>query len=397
MNTNDPHQKEQYSQYAAQLIAGYIRNDLSESQQAELEIWLAENPAHHLIFKDFMDVETRLNSLRTYTAYNTEKQLAKLQQLMVTKRKNDFGKVVLWPSWQKVIAVAAVLFIVFTTGLFYYMQYSGNKRGELIIQPMTNMATLETADGKKLELSSQQKEILVGQNSITYSTGGKVINEQASESMLSLSVPAGGSYQIVLSDGTKVRLNAASHLKFPGKFSDRMRVVELEGEGYFEVTHDVKRPFLVKSGKQLVKVLGTVFNINTYSALSIVKTTLINGSVNVENVIDEHSLLLMPGQQSVMADNGSLKKRIVVLADEVAWINKAISFNNKSFVDIMNEISRSYGIEVIYEGPIPEVQLFGSINHSNNLSSVMRVLIASDISARLEGRKLIVSKANHLK
>ncbi|SDL10199.1 FecR family protein [Pedobacter sp. ok626] len=393
MNTNNPHQKEQYSRYVAQLIAGHIRKNLSESQQADLQIWLEDDPANLLIFKDFMDVETRLSSLRTYTAYDTESQLAKLEQLMgVADPETEVLKPALWLSWKRVVAVAAVVFIVFAAGMFFYIQLFVAKGEESQIQPMTNMATLQTANGKIMELSNQQEGILVGQDNITYSAGGKVIDDYPSATMLSLSVPVGGNYQVVLPDGTKVRLNAASQLKFPGKFSDSTRTVELEGEGYFEVTHDVKKPFLVKSGKQLVRVLGTVFNINTYSRQSTVKTTLINGSVRVINVNNQTSLLLKPGQQSIMPGDGISQKKIVDVAEEVAWIHKAISFNDKSFADIMDEISRSYGIEVVYEGPIPDVQLFGSINHSDNLSSVLKVLIASDVIPRLEGRKLIISK-----
>src|SRR5690606_30339212 len=206
------------------------------------------------------------------------------------------------------------------------------------IDPGSNRATLTLADGTKVDLSSAQDGIIVGDGGITYSDGSGILDNRQQTTgngqtspmsdvsrLMSLSTPKGGTYQIVLPDGSKVWLNAASTLRYPVRFSGDTRTVFLEGEGFFEVSqqgsspsgirpsrtaHSKQQPapFIVKTRGQETVVLGTAFSISAYPDQEAVKTTLANGSVRVTSlkgitadqspVTNHQSLILAPGEQS---------------------------------------------------------------------------------------------------
>ena len=218
--------------------------------------------------------------------------------------------------------------------------------------------------------------------------------------MLSAATPLGGTYQITLSDGTRVWLNAGSSLKFPATFTGRERRVELQGEAYFEVAKVLKPErisFIVTTDKQQVEVLGTHFNINSYIDESNTKTTLLEGSVRVsllgEKSIANHDIAtLLPNQQSVVNSTGILVKQINA-EEAVAWKNGYFDFNEEKLENIMNKISRWYDVTVIYENPALKEQTFtGNISKFTKVSEVLKKLALSKVlQFKIDRRKIIVT------
>lgn len=219
-----------------------------------------------------------------------------------------------------------------------------------------------------------------------------------------ISTPRGGTYQILLPDGTRVWLNAETSLKFPTSFQGTAdRRVELSsGEAYFEVSKDKQHPFVVVSNGQEVKVLGTHFNINSYDAE--VKTTLFEGSVNVRQLLPkggrgagngnlkEKGIVLKPGEQSLVYQN-TLKVYAADVEAAQAWKNGNFLFRAESIESIMRKISYWYDMEVVYVEPKSREKFTGLVARNRKLSEILKLLeLSGQVKFRIEGRRVYVTK-----
>ncbi|WP_353197654.1 FecR domain-containing protein [Parapedobacter defluvii] len=268
------------------------------------------------------------------------------------------------------------------------------------VRPGGNKATLTLADGRTIDLSEAQSGIVVGDNGITYQNQPEeIVNLKAGVvNPLALSTPRGGTYQLTLSDGTVVWLNAASTLTYPSRFIGDERTVELEGEGYFEVAKSTV-PFKVKTLGQEVEVLGTAFNISAYTNQPETKTTLVEGRVKV-TLLDPDSdrdagssRILAPGQQATKS--GSVLALHTVDTDSyTAWKNGYFNFDGLTPAAAFTQLERWYDIEVVYQGKVPTMRFFGVFNRGKPLSSVLAMLKESGLDFKItqQGgkRKLLV-------
>jgi len=205
-----------------------------------------------------------------------------------------------------------------------------------------------------------------------------------------LSIPAGGEYEVVLSDGTHVWMNAASSLSYPERFDSKERVVSLHGEAYFEVAHDTSRPFKVVTAKQVVQVLGTHFNINAYDDDTKTVTTLLEGVVRVSSAAKQ--AVIKPGQQASSDGRNDLEVANANIRSALAWKNGMIEFQDTSLPQLMRQIARWYNIKVEYEGPQRKDLFTGGISRHSKLSALLNILRANDIqfSMREEGTQKIL-------
>lgn len=284
-------------------------------------------------------------------------------------------------------------------------------QAENIILPGVNKAVLTLADGSVLVLDEKTKGLLGTQANvaITKSTGGRVSYEIAKHKNYTgnavayniITTPRGGQYQLNLSDGTKVWLNAASTLRFPVAFKGDKRVVELTGEAYFEVNpkplagkRKSKIPFLIKTHHQLVTVLGTHFNVNAYDDEPDTKTTLLKGSVKVTKLTSQRSAILKPGQQSMTIDSTAITGITVINVDasqSIEWQKGYFSFDHESVESIMRKISRWYNIDVDYKGNIRYRKFGGRISKFENISEVLQVMEKTQvIHFEIQGRRIVV-------
>lgn len=260
------------------------------------------------------------------------------------------------------------------------------------IKPGTNRAIL-TVGNKTIDLATNKTGIAVG-NVITYNDGEKI----ADAGKLSLlTTPRGGQYQLTLSDGSKVWLNAASSIKFPSKFTGDKREVEVTGEVYMEIAKNVKRPFFVHTKKTMVQVLGTSFNINAYEDEEKESTTLVEGSIKVGRIPlekgdrEEGSVVLTPGQAAEITNNSQQTTyKAVDLNQTLAWKNGLFYFNGENLETIMKQLARCYDVDVIYEGAVPDKHFGGMISRNKNLNEVLSVLEVSGVHFKVDGKKVIV-------
>ena len=309
-------------------------------------------------------------------------------------------------------AISAAAIVIIGIWVFHSSQNKPLKNSivkhvvESTIVPGGNKAILTLADGRKISLTDANNGSLAEQSGIRVTkvadgqliytalnlpSGSLGLRHQTSE-YNTIETPKGGQYQVLLPDGSKVWLNAASSLKYPTSFSLlKERRVELNGEAYFEVAKDKFHPFLVKTINQEVEVLGTHFNINSYGDEGSIKTTLSEGSVKIKgsNGFNE---ILKPGQQATMTHDG-LKVENVDSDLAFAWKRNQFVFESDDIQYIMRMIARWYNVEVEYEGVIPKNKFGGAVSRFENVSEVLKSLESTGrVKFRIEGRRIFVSK-----
>lgn len=253
---------------------------------------------------------------------------------------------------------------------------------------------LDNAPVGKLAMQDGYEIVKVKEGLIAYhNIAGRTSDRQSYNTNI-LTTGTGIQYQVSLSDGTNVWINAASSLKYPTSFSGSERRVELKGEGYFEVFRNVSKPFVVHTERQNVEVLGTHFNINSYADEPAVRTTLLEGKVKVVELKTSSSAILRPGEQSILAGNTKFKVAQVNAANTVAWKNGLFQFQDSDIQTIMRQLSRWYNVEFEIEGKVPDVKLWGEVHRNASFEKAMEVLVFFGIEYKVlnkgETRKVII-------
>ncbi|OQP51362.1 hypothetical protein A4H97_27700 [Niastella yeongjuensis] len=261
------------------------------------------------------------------------------------------------------------------------------------ILPGTNKAVL-TVDNKQINLSGDKTGIKVGER-IAYNDGEKLSD---AGQLLMLTTPNGGQYQLVLPDGTKAWLNAASSISFPSAFKGENRQVKITGEVYLEVTKDRAHPFLVDvAGQGTIEVLGTIFNVNSYGDDGKIKTSLIEGSIRMSaGAFKSKSIVIKPGQRATISVATSGPQSGISVDNDpdinqtIAWKNGLFSFSNADLHTVMRQLERWYDIKVRYEGQPSAFTVEGEMFRNVKLSDVLEFLKESGLKFRMEGKTLIV-------
>jgi transmembrane sensor len=302
-------------------------------------------------------------------------------------------------------AAAAVLIAFAVTGLIYVFKPSApvkqiadvNMLNQ--VKPGGNKAVLTLADGTQITLDSTGNGAIASQGNvqvIKLDSGQLAYNaakggKGKEMSYNTLVTPRGGQFRIILPDGSKVWLNAASSLRFPTAFNGKEREVQLIGEAYFEVAANAQMPFKVKVNEMAVQVLGTHFNVMAYPDEANIQTTLLEGAVKIQH--GAKAVQLKPGQQAELNTAGSISVNKEVDVEEVvAWKNGYFHFNHESLEGMMRQIGRWYDAEVAYEGKISDREFGGKIERGSDITEVLKILELSKVHFRIEGKKIIVTQ-----
>lgn len=273
------------------------------------------------------------------------------------------------------------------------------KPGKVVVEtiaPGGAKAILTLADGTVVNLDDAKDGMVAregaasivksGKGEILYTTGSNKI----AAGMNKVATPRGGQYKIVLPDGTRVWLNAASSLEFPAVFVGKERKVTLNGEAYFEVASLKNMPFRVNHSNALIEVLGTGFNVKGYAEEGEVVTTLTEGSIAVKTA-GSRSVLLKPGQQGVVSsDGGPVVLRDVNVQTYTSWKDGKFAFNG-SLGAIMRDIARWYDVTVAFKGNAEQKVFAGTISRDKALSDVLAILESTmSVKFKVQGRQISV-------
>ncbi len=365
------------------LLDRYLNKECSPEEFAEFFTYI-EDPAYDELMQERMKDEFRslspgadVHQVDWDTIYTN-----------IVGQQNGGGNIRRMFS-RKLVAAAAVVMLC-TAGLSWWLvQRDGPAQQHMVkiptkkdVPPGTDKAVLQLADGTRIVLDNAGKGVLTKQGTtlIEQLEGGKLSYNVADGSKgkavplpNTLSVPAGGKYMLVLPDNSKVWLNSNSSLTYAAAFTGATREVELKGEAYFEIAKDASHPFMVKSGRSMVQVLGTHFNISAYPDEDLSEVTLCEGSVKL--TVGKQLTVLKPGEQaSFNRHDDMIALKDVDVEEAIDWKNGYFQFDNASMEKVMNKIKRWYNIDVEFQGPKPSVKFTGMISRNYRLSRVLELL-----------------------
>ena len=391
------------SLHIAELIVRKMVGSITSNEQQELDRWISSEPENQRIYQRVMDPKSQLDKLEVYRMFNKEKVRSALEDELfgskiiqfTPRRIMRFAAAILLP----VLLAGAIAIYLFRTPASIPLAQIDN-----VIQPGKEQAVLVLSDGRKVELSQsiQMNSVKDGnaliaeqQDRIIYSSatpdaqqGNVVYNE--------LRIPRGGTYALQLSDGTSIRLNAGSSLRFPATFSDTARDVYLQGEAYFEVTH-TGQPFTVHAENSETRVLGTSFNISAYSDDLIEVTTLVEGKVEVtatkEPGTASTSLILTPNEQARFnKEEQVISKSEVDASGFVSWIDGKMEFHNESLEMVMQKLSRWYNFEYRFQSDEARNYHFSArLERDASISSILEMLeMTTEVKFSLEEEVIVI-------
>ncbi|MBO9571484.1 MAG: FecR family protein [Chitinophagaceae bacterium] len=377
-------------QHIATLIAKSLQGLLSPEEKNKLEAAL-DRPAYRAMYDQLLAGGVN-NGLGTMETIDTEAALVRVMPRITDGINNNHQRLVhrvhfLRRGWFK---YAAAIIILIGAGVYLWNITRTHENTNLVqhtqpvpskndIGPGSDRAVLTLSDGRNVELTAETNDIAETGTTIQNLNGGLTYGHSEKMVMNTMSTPRGGQYQLTLADGTKVWLNAASSITYPTAFTGNTREVQILGEAYFEIAPNKSKPFIVKTSKENITVLGTEFNVNAYPDEEVIKTSLVEGSVKI------NATVLQPGQAYI---NGKIIKTNI--EQDIAWKNGYFSFANADIKTVMRQLSRWYDVEVKYEAGLPAAKYSGEIGRNLTLKQVMALLTKSKFDHIIEGRTITI-------
>ena len=365
----------------ADVIARSLEGTLSADEQRELDEWLAVSAANREKYEGFR------------TAGALERKSAEYQQVdwqgdckkfMASRARSQRRRRVQWFA-----RYAAVFVLLFGVAIWLYIS-AGHEKGERPVAQsgvaVSKNAILTLAGGEQVVLSDSNFSALKMQGDIHVTVEGNNISytnrndgeEKREKKVLfnTLRIPRGGEYFLTLSDGSTVWLNAETEIRYPVEFVGDKRVVYVEGEAYFDVKKDEKRPFVVRAAQADVRVLGTSFNFRAYPDEDGVTTTLESGSVIMVSQKSKQEIRLEPGEQGTLdKESGELSKHAVDTYLYSAWKDGRFVFEDARLEDLFHVLARWYDLHVFYVHPgAKDIRFTGDLNKSEDFGAILEII-----------------------
>lgn len=376
------------------LIKRKLEGNITADEQASLAQWMAMDPANEIFLTNVLADNNLLTDSLSFLTFKkedgweqrlTKKTLAKINA-DGQETPSQWG----WISSYRNYAAACVLLLASIWGYYQWVQ-TNQEREELYsqihVEPKVSQFIAQLDNGLRITLDANKRGIIVG-DQVTYQDGAPVLGIPKNCKSLSIHVPNAGTFQVSLADGSQIWLNTASSITIPRHFKDDKRIVELQGEAFFDVAkstvqnpltveNNIMRPFIVKTDKQEIQVLGTKFNVMSYSNEPSKQTTLVEGSVRVS--AGNQSLLITPGEQASLSAETGLQKSLVDVTDVIGWRANKFVFNNTNLVQTAKLLERWYAIEIDLADNLPDMEFYGEIDRDKNLSEVLKILEKSNL------------------
>jgi transmembrane sensor len=306
-------------------------------------------------------------------------------------------------AWRRYAGIAAAVLVIAAGGWLWSSRHAAQPVDDSPItikaNPGGDRAVLMLGNGKRIVLDSvangmltiQGKDRIIKQDGqLDYQRSGK--GEGATESAVminTLAIPRGGQYKLILADGTKVWLDAASSITYPTTFVGKTRQVSVTGQAYFEVVHDPNMPFEVKVQGQTIRDIGTAFNVNAYNDEPTMKITLVSGAVAVGEP-GSRIELRQAGQQAEYKDGQRQPVQDADLTSVVAWRNGLFYLTSADIATVMRQVGRWYDVDIQFEKGIPAGHITGEVPRNTMLSTALQVLRTSGVHFTTEGKTIHV-------
>lgn len=372
------------------IIVRYLRNELTDSEQQLLKQWLVD-PKNQELFERLVDKQTLLDKSFEYDNDNPEKAWSNINRQI----NNPFKPL-------KLLKYAATILLPLLVTLIIYRQMDV-KNIEVSQQTEVEIgeksAIIYLSDGQLINLKQDtsslirsENELLIHRDSNTLYIDDSYLTTGLDNKMNKIVTTKGMEYQLTLSDGTRVWLNADSKLEFPSKFSPKERRVIVSGELYFDVAENTEVPFIVKSQSSELKVLGTEFNIRSYDDELSTVSTLIEGSVEVSNTKGE-TIRLKPGYEALIAHNDTkLESQVADIEAVTAWKNGRFYFDNQDLKRIMEDLSRWYDVDIFYFNTEVRLKRFSvDVPRYQHINEVLQLMEGTgDVKFEINNRTILV-------
>lgn len=379
----------------AALIQRYVSGNATEEERNEVERWMAESEEHGVLMEKFRSDVFLQEQLAEHDIFDVEVAFNRFRK---SKREKERRLLV-----YRVAGVAAVLLVVLGVAVYSWIRKETGPENMAqlveVLSPGSSRATLILAGGKEvhlndsmhLEIKEQMAMIKVKGDEVYYSEDAEYADSSDLQPSINKVVTSrGGEYKLVLSDGTKVWLNADSRFEFPSKFVGQERCVYVEGEVYFEVAKDVSHPFVVTTKQAKVRVLGTSFNVRAYPD-EIYRTTLLEGCVEV--LYKKDVVKLQPHEQWIL-DEGVGRVAPVNVRMAASWKNGSFAFDDEPLLNVFQELERWYDVHVfIANEEIREMKFTGIFPRYANMDKVLNIVeLATGVSCKVSNRTIVISK-----
>ena len=373
-------QKENNIFQLARIIAASLRGKANDEEQRTLREWLSVSTRNKKIYDGFKDGKRLEQKIVESRQINWEKDY----QQFITKRQRTRKN----RRIKTIIRYAAILTLPLVAAGIFLLQK--NDRQAIVsisevIKPGEHKAVLITGGGERITLSDstlspiqEQNGMIVNvmNNKVFYTLPEDSLCTQESPIFNTLQIPRGGEYFLTLADGTEVWLNAETEIRYPVQFTGDKRVVYLDGEAYFTVAPDKKKPFTVVSTHASVSVLGTQFNFRAYPDEQDVQTTLVSGSVIMQSEKYKQQIKLVPGEQGVLEKrSANLTKQEVNTYLYTAWKDGRFAFRDARLEDLFNILARWYDLSVFYQSPeAKDIRFTGDLNKTDDFKSILKII-----------------------
>lgn len=374
----------------AWLINGFLLKTLTGEEEKELDRWILTSEVNMQLFEDLTREENTGNFLKWYASINTESRLVEVKKRIRFKSSNQLPRI-----FQLAAAVLALCFVANT--VYFLVKGKAEDERKTItanqndITPGTERARLTLENGLVIDLEKGKDTVIndyirVNNGEVSYMNKGNDSGPVYHE----IKIPRKGFYKLVLPDGSRVWLNAESSIRYPAAFSGDIREVSVTGETYFEVAKDTRRPFIVSVNGISVKALGTAFNINAYADEPELRTTLVEGSIAIEQ--GEQSQILAPGEQLRIKGNNWKKQSNVETSVYTSWKDNVFKMKDAEIGEVMRQIARWYDASIIYE-EIPDRHFNGTIERDVPVSKLLKLLEGTgDVHFKVEEKRITISK-----
>lgn len=379
------------------LIICKLLGNITPKQEIELNNWVDQSAENKRIYeklcstKSLLDKKVSYDSIDTNAAYN-----AFLKQIGY---KRSIKKYFLQYSRY---AIAGIVLLLIAIGTYFMIKPDTSPDLYADLNKIANresQAILILDNGYEVSLNSANgsEKIVVSDSSIINNEDNKIDYTQTISredgAYNTLITPPGKEYSIILSDGTIVHLNSASKLKYPVNFKREVREVVLEGEGYFTIAKDSKRPFIVYTKGIQVRQYGTIFNINTHSSDK-VEIVLVEGSIGIAPP-NSAPVIMKPYQFAEYNEvQQSLSVKDVDIEPYISWHHGELIFENKTMEEIMNTLSLWYGIDIIIDNKnIKKLHFTGRVNRYDKIDYILKAMErVADVKFNIKDNKVYVTQ-----
>ena len=381
------------NEYIVLLIYKQIVGNITEEEIQFLKEWRNKSPKNEILYQHLLDIKFLEKEFKKYKSIEYGRPMMDMKARI--KKDSQTNKI---RFWKIISTVAATLFFA-VCSISIWMFFENGTLNKIVkeksniqiseIGPGTTQALLTSNDGLEISLGADS---IINKQLIAQKQPDKTLSKK--EKINNLTTPRGGEFMIMLEDSTKVWLNAESQLIYPETFSEKERRVKIKGEAYFQVAKDETRPFYVESSGITIRVYGTEFNINAYSEENEIYTTLVSGSISLQETNNNKSeLILTPNHQAIF--NKDYKVTFIRPVNTKAitsWHDGRFVFEEQTLEQIMKTLARWYNFEYeFHDENLRQTVFKGSAPRYGNLSEVLSILEKSGgINFKAKNNRIII-------